>query len=34
MVAEDISRRGLNLPSYPDLSDDEVKYVIEKVLSH
>ena len=34
IVAEDISRRGLNLPSYPDLSDDEVKYVIEKVLSH
>lgn len=33
-VAENISSRGINLPSYPDLTDQEVKFIIEKVLEY
>ena len=32
-VAEEISSRGLNLPSYPDLSDEAVKYIANQVLN-
>lgn len=30
--AENISRRGINLPSYPDLKDSDLKYVCDSVL--
>ncbi len=30
-VAEEISRRGLTLPSFPSLSKEEIKYIIEKI---
>ena len=32
LVADRISYRGLNLPSYPDLSDEDVKYIASKVI--
>lgn len=32
-VAEDLSGRGINLPSYPALTDDDVKYIASKVLT-
>lgn len=32
-VAEDISRRGISLPSYPDLSDADVLRVVDALLS-
>ncbi|TBR61423.1 perosamine synthetase [Westiellopsis prolifica IICB1] len=32
-VAEDIGRRGINLPSYPDLKDEEIEYVCEVLKS-
>lgn len=31
-VATDISRRGINLPSYPDLTDDDVCYIANLVV--
>ena len=31
-VAEDLGWRGINLPSYPDLSEQDTQYVIESVL--
>ncbi len=31
-VAADISSRGINLPSYPDLSDDEVNFIAKQVV--
>jgi perosamine synthetase len=31
-VVTDISTRGINLPSYPDLSDDDVIFIAQKVL--
>jgi perosamine synthetase len=33
-VAEDISRRGFNIPSYPDLSEDELNYIIDTILGY
>lgn len=32
-VAEDISKRGINLPSFPSLANDEVHYIIETINS-
>lgn len=32
-VANDLSSRGLNLPSYPALSDADVEYIADKVLT-
>jgi len=29
--AEDISQRGINLPSYPDLTEEEINYIVEKI---
>lgn len=31
-VAENISRRGFNIPSYPGLTKDELKYICESIL--
>lgn len=31
--AEDIAWRGINLPSYPDLSDEQIKYICNVLLS-
>jgi perosamine synthetase len=31
-VASDLSSRGINLPSYPALSDEDVRYIASKVL--
>jgi perosamine synthetase len=33
-VAEELSRRGLNLPSWPDLPADDQSYVAERVRHH
>lgn len=30
-VAEDLGSRGINLPSYPDLSDSDIKFIIDKI---
>ncbi|MEB3123601.1 MAG: DegT/DnrJ/EryC1/StrS family aminotransferase [Snowella sp.] len=30
-VAEDIGWRGINLPSYPDLSEEQVKYICKQI---
>jgi perosamine synthetase len=30
-IAHDISRRGINLPSYTDLSEDDVRQICESV---
>lgn len=30
-VAEDIGWRGINLPSYPDLSDEQIKYICDNL---
>ena len=30
-VAEDISIRGINLPSYPEISDEDLKYVCDSI---
>lgn len=32
-VAEDLSSRGINLPSYPGLTDEQVIFIAEKVIS-
>ncbi len=32
-VAEDISRRGINLPSYPQLQDDDLGFISDKLRS-
>jgi perosamine synthetase len=32
-VAEDIGWRGINLPSYPDLTEDQIKYICEVLTS-
>jgi perosamine synthetase len=32
-VAEEIARRGINLPSWPDLSEDQTAYVVESLGS-
>jgi len=33
-VAEDISRRGFNLPSYPDLTKEQLEYISNTILSY
>ncbi|GHS94052.1 hypothetical protein FACS1894139_15890 [Planctomycetales bacterium] len=33
-VAEDISHRGINLPSYPALNEEDVKYICGKVREY
>ena len=33
-IAEDLGWRGLNLPSYPDLKKEDVKYIAKAVLSY
>lgn len=33
-VAEDLGWRGINLPSYPGLKDDEIDYIVNKVKSY
>ena len=33
-VAENISRRGFNIPSYPDLTENELAYIIENILNY
>lgn len=32
-VAEDIGWRGINLPSYPGLTEEQIKYICEKLIS-
>jgi perosamine synthetase len=32
-VAEDIGWRGINLPSYPDLTEDQIGYICEALVS-
>ena len=33
-VSEDISRRGFNIPSYPDLTEDQLKFITDTILSY
>ena len=33
-VAENLGWRGINLPSYPDLSNEDVNYIVESLLSY
>jgi len=33
-VSEDISRRGFNIPSYPDLTLDNLKFICDNILSY
>ncbi len=33
-VAEDLGRRGINLPSYPDLSNDDIGFITSKIASY
>ncbi len=30
-VAENLGSRGINLPSYPDLSNSDIKFISEKI---
>jgi len=30
-VAEDLGKRGINLPSYPDLNEEDVKFICKKI---
>ena len=32
-VAEDIAGRGINLPSYPDLTEGDIKFIVDKINS-
>lgn len=32
-VAEDIGSRGINLPSYPDLTEADIKFILDKINS-
>ena len=32
-VAEDLGKRGINLPSYPDLTNDDIKFITSKISS-
>ena len=32
-VAEDIGKRGINLPSYPDLSEEDINFITDKIKS-
>ena len=33
-VSEDISRRGFNIPSYPDLKANQLEYICETILKY
>jgi perosamine synthetase len=33
-VAEDLGKRGINLPSYPDLSDNDIEIITNKIRSY
>jgi len=33
-VSEDISRRGFNIPSYPDITEDQLKFITDTILSY
>jgi perosamine synthetase len=33
-IAEDISRRGFNIPSYPDLTEEQLEYICNTILSY
>jgi perosamine synthetase len=33
-IAENISRRGFNIPSYPDLTEDQLKYICDSILNY
>jgi len=33
-VAEDIGSRGINLPSYPDLTEEDIKFILHKINSY
>jgi len=33
-VSEDISRRGFNIPSYPDLTEDQQKFIADTILNY
>jgi len=30
-VAEDLGRRGINLPSYPDLTDSDIQFIADRI---
>jgi perosamine synthetase len=32
-VAEDLGKRGINLPSYPDLANEDIKFITSKISS-
>jgi len=33
-VAEDLGKRGINLPSYPDLSNNDIEFITNKIRSY
>lgn len=33
-VCEDISRRGFNIPSYPDLEENQLNYIVNTILNY
>ena len=33
-VAEDLGKRGINLPSYPDLKEEDILFIIDKIQSY
>ena len=33
-VAEDLGKRGINLPSYPDLTGEDIKFITKKIGSY
>jgi perosamine synthetase len=33
-VAEDLGKRGINLPSYPDLTDDDVRFITSNIADY
>ncbi|MCW8803219.1 MAG: DegT/DnrJ/EryC1/StrS aminotransferase family protein [Ignavibacteriaceae bacterium] len=33
-VAEDLGKRGINLPSYPDLSNEDIEFIASKIASY
>ncbi|OGU65241.1 MAG: perosamine synthetase [Ignavibacteria bacterium RBG_16_36_9] len=33
-VAEDLGKRGINLPSYPDLSNDDIRFITSRIAAY
>ena len=33
-VSEDIALRGINLPSYPELKEEDIKYICEVIKKY